>query len=336
MNKNFVYIVVPNWNGDAYLKPCIDSLLKQQCESKFKVLIVDNGSTDESRQTLGAYGDKIETVYNRTNLGFAGGVNTGIRHALEAGATHIALFNNDAVAERVWLKNLLLTMKKYKEAGIVTSRFLNSDGSAIDSTGDFYTAWGMSFPRGRDKKNVDIYKEEEMIFGASGGASLYRASLFRDIGLFDEDFFAYYEDVDISFRAQLRGWKVVYSPVAIAYHQIGGTSKKISGFTTYQTFKNFFYLFWKNMPMRLVLRYGLRVHMTYLVLLKHTIRGGNGRYALKGLAVCLLHMPKKLFQRTRIQRGRTVGVEYIDSILTKELPKDQTGLIRLSKKMGWL
>src|SRR6201999_312952 len=96
--------------------------------------------------------------------------------------------------------------------------------------------------------DIDKYDKQTAVFVASGGASLYRIKMLQEIGLFDEDFFAYYEDVDLSFRAQLAGWKVAYAPRAVAYHQIGATSGHIKGFTTYQTIKNLPLLFYKNVP----------------------------------------------------------------------------------------
>src|SRR5690606_20741179 len=142
-----------------------------------------------------------------------------IRAALRKNTDYIALFNNDAVAHQDWLKNLVKTLEDDPETGIATCKLLSADKSRIDSTGDFYTTWGLPFPRGRGEAKLTKYDNDTRVFGASGGASLYRASMLKEIGLFDEDFFAYYEDVDISFRAQLAGWKVLYVPTAEAYHQ---------------------------------------------------------------------------------------------------------------------
>src|SRR5207253_2984925 len=138
----------------------------------------------------------------------------------------IALFNNDAVADKNWLQSLVNTMSANSEVGIATSKLLLEDKKHIDSTGDFYSIWGMPLPRGRNQLDNGQFDKPEEVFGATGGASLYRAKMLNEIGLFDEKFFAYYEDVDISFRARLAGWKVYYQPKAIAYHGLSKTSSR--------------------------------------------------------------------------------------------------------------
>ena len=121
----------------------------------------------------------------------------------------------------------------------------------------------MPFPRNRGERTISS-PESDFVCGATGGASLYKTSLFKEIGLFDESFFAYYEDVDISFRAQLAGHKVYFTNKAIAYHKQGATSSKIPGFTVYQTFKNIPLLYTKNVPSGLLLPIGVRLLLLYV------------------------------------------------------------------------
>jgi hypothetical protein len=297
------------------------------------VLIVDNGSVDNSKLLLDEYQsqhqDKVDVIYNPANFGFAGGVNTGIEWALNENYEFVTLFNNDAIADKNWLKNLIAAAKP-KEIGISTGLLLHADGKTIDSSGDWYSTYGLSYPRGRNHK-TSTAPEAGFVFGASGGASLYKTELFKDIGLFDEDFFAYYEDVDISFRAQLAGWKVAYNPDAIAYHKQGATSKRIPGFTIYHTFKNLPLLFLKNVPGGLLLSIGVRFYPAYWLILGNAIAHGNGGPAIRGALRSWLLGFKKLGERRDIQKNKQVSTVYIKNLLWNDLPPDQTGLRRLRK-----
>lgn len=186
----------------------------------------------------------------------------------------------------------------------------------------------MPFPRNRGEAR-NMATKSGYVFGATGGASLYRTSLFKEIGLFDESFFAYYEDVDISFRAQLAGHKVYYTDKAIAYHKQGASSKKIPGFTVYQTFKNIPLLFIKNVPANLLIPIGIRLLLLYVLIFANAVKNGTGWYALKGwLANIWYFWTRAIWLRFNIQRHRKVPVSYIKSILYHDLPPNQTGMRR--------
>lgn len=326
-----VAVVILNWNGINDTLECLASLLKQTYKD-FQIIVIDNGSTDNSGKLLDKFCQKhvnVNVIYNKINLGFAGGVNTGIKYALDQNSEYIALFNNDATADRNWLRNLVDGMND-KKVGICTGLLLHGDGRTIDSTGDWYTTWGLPFPRNRNDK-TDLAPLGGYVFSASGGASLYKASVLRDIGLFDEDFFAYYEDTDISFRAQLAGYKVAYIPTAIAYHKQGATSKKLPGFTVYQTFKNLPLLYIKNVPASLLLPIGIKFYFAYWLMFFNAVFKGNGIPALKGLCMSFIFGFKKISERYKIQKRKKVDTTYIKQILWKDLPPDQTGLRKLRK-----
>lgn len=328
---NRVVIIILNWNGIVDTLECLNSLQKQSYKN-YSILIVDNGSSDNSKELLNKYQEKhsnnTDVIYNSKNFGFAGGVNIGIKWALNKNYDSIALFNNDATVDKDWLLNLVKPMKN-KDVGISTGLLLRKDGKTIDTTGDWYSKWGLAFPRNRNDRANKAPSGEEFVFGASGGASLYRTEMVKEIGLFDDDFFAYYEDVDISFRAQLNGWKVKYIPTAIAYHEQGATSNKISGFAIYQTFKNLPLLFIKNVPRGLLFSVGIRFLFAYKMMLINAIVKGNGKPALKGFWASLKLSFKKINERNYIQKNKKVSVEYIKSILWPDLPPDQTGLRKL-------
>lgn len=328
-----VAVVVINYKGITDTIECIESLVKQSFED-FTIVAVENGSNDGSvkkfRELEKKYEDKLVTLYNDKNLGFDGGANTGIHWALSNNCDYVALLNNDAVADKDWVKNLVAAAKKHK-SGLTTGLLLMTDGKTIDSTGDWFTEWGLGFPRNRGDKASDA-PEGGFVFGASGGATLFSVPMLRKIGLFDEDFFAYYEDNDISFRAQLAGWKVYYEPSAIAYHKLGQTSNRLrSGFATYQTFKNLPLVFIKNVPFSLLFPIGIRFCTAYWLMVGHAIVRGRGGPALHGVIMASLLYAKKLPARWHIQRNKKVSSAYIKSILWDDLPPDQTGLRKFRK-----
>lgn len=323
-------VVVLNWNGKDSIKNCLDSLLAQV--SKPHIIVVENGSADGSLELIQKNYPSIDLIVNQNNLGFAGGVNQGIKRSIELKMDYVALLNDDAVADKNWLSFLVKSLASNDRVGIATCKFMTIDKQRFDSTGDLYTTWGLPFPRGRGEIVNNKYDGLTDIFAASGGASIYRIKMLNQIGLFDKDFFAYYEDVDISFRAHLAGWKVKYVPEAIAYHQIGASSSKIKGFTTYQTMKNLPWIIVKDVPLRLLPMIVPRFKLAYFGFIVSAFQRKQGRYALKGLSVSLLLIPKKLIQRHSIQRKRKVTSAYINSILTHDLPANAEKLRSLRGK----
>lgn len=328
MSKPFV--VVPNWNGEDDLIACLDSLMAQTLEAH--VIVVDNASVDNSLEIIESYSG-IELIKHSVNKGYAGGVNPGFRRAQKLGAKYIAPFNNDAVASKSWLEELVKVLDARPELGIVTSKILSADGKHIDSTGDYYTNWGLPYPRGRGESDINKYDDKTEIFGASGGASLYRVSMLKEIGLLDEDFFAYYEDVDLSFRAQLAGWKVAFAPNAVVYHQIGATSGKLKGFTTYQTMKNQPLLLLKNMPGRYMYRVGWRFTLAHMLFYLRAVSRGQFWIATKGDLKGTWLLFGGLAKRRAIQHAKKVSDEYIWNMLVHDLPPNAKALRKL--RAGW-
>jgi GT2 family glycosyltransferase len=326
-------VVVVNYKGIEDTINCLASL-KKQTYKNFIIIAVENGSgqasVKEFRKLETKYGNKLHAIYNDVNTGFTGGVNTGIVWALENDFDGIALFNNDAVADPHWLEELVKTHHT-RHSGITTGLLLHEHGDTIDSTGDWYSTWGLPFPRNRGDKASSAPKAE-YVFSATGGGSLYSADLLREIGLFDQAFFAYYEDIDISFRAQLAGWKVAYTPKAIAYHKQGATSNRMpGGFAVLQTFKNLPVLFLKDVPRELLFFIGIRFYFAYTLMLANAVKNGNGLSAMKGILKSITLTPHALKERRVIQRKKRVPTSYIKGMLWPDLPPDQTGIRRLRK-----
>ncbi|HSW77793.1 MAG TPA: glycosyltransferase family 2 protein [Candidatus Chromulinivoraceae bacterium] len=329
-----IAVVVLNYKAPNDTVACVESLLKQSL-SNFMIVLVENGSQDNSADVLETlkkkHSSRVTLLLNKKNLGFTGGVNAGISWSRDNNYDYVALLNNDALADPKWLETLLLRARSDKSLGIVTSLLLHADGKTIDSTGEQYSIWGLSFPRGRGKKAMTA-PEGGLVFGATGGASLYRTALFDDIGIFDNAFFAYYEDVDLSFRAQLRGWKVYYEPKATAYHKQGATSSKMPGFTVYQTFKNLPIVYTKNVPRPLLISVGIRFWFAYIIILLNAIKNGNAQPALKGFFKgIVLFWSHAIPARFAIQSRKTAKTTYIKELLWPDLPPDQKGLRALRK-----
>lgn len=330
-------VVIPNLNGGEDLLAAVSSLEAQTLQPH--IIVVDNASTDGSADTALEKYPGIELIGHTTNLGYAGGVNPGLRRAIELGARYAAPFNDDAVADEKWLEKLVAFLDTHESYGAVCCKVLKDDQKTLDSTGDYLTVWGLPYPRGRgetDRGQYDIPGENGVcdIFAASGAASLFRVATLEQAGLFDEDFFAYYEDVDLSFRLQLAGWKVGYEPASHVYHKIGMTSGRIKGFTTYQTMKNQPLLLWKNLPRRYYWRVLPRFCLAYKLFFFRAVSRGQGLTAIKGAFRAQRLMQTKRAERKNIRATQKVNDEYIWNMIVKDLPPNAHALRRL-RSLWW-
>ncbi len=201
-------VVIVNWNGAEHLDECLTALRLQTLNTETEIIVIDNGSTDGSIEVLDRYGESVRVIRNPTNVGFAAGCNQGIAVAR---AEFIALLNNDAVVEPTWLEELVKAMRRAPDIGSCTSKVLwYYDHNVFDNAGHVVYADGLTRGRGRLQHDSGQFEREEDVFAFSGCAALLRRSMLEDIGLFDEEFFAYCEDADLAFRARLRGWRSLY------------------------------------------------------------------------------------------------------------------------------
>lgn len=325
-----VVVIIPNWNGDKSLKKCLDSLLVQNY--KVDILVVDNGSIDKSLEIIENYGNQLIVIKLSANIGFAGGVNKGIEYAINNNYQYFILLNNDAYVDQNWSFHLVKAIKQNMKYGIVTSKILNYTGKKLDSSGDFYTIWGLPYPRGRGSIDIDYYDNNTTIFSASGGSSIYKVEMINKIGLFDEDFFAYYEDVDLSFRAQLNGWEIIYEPQAITYHMIGATSSKISGFTTYQTMKNLPLLIVKNIPLRLLVKILPRFIIVYSSFLLSSLLKRQLKFSLKGFFMFIYLFPRAYkARRYNLNVLKNISSKTLSSKIIYDLPPNAKKLKKIQR-----
>lgn len=333
---NRVAIILLNWNGLNDTINCLSSLEKLKFKA-FDIILVDNGSSEVNTITslldyINNSTVDIKLIQNQKNLGFSGGVNSGIKYVLSKDYSHIALINNDAIVDELWLSELLQSFERDNQIGIVTGSLLHKNRRTIDSTGEMYSIWGLSFPRLRGRPASQL-PDPGYVFGATGGASVYRREVFETIGMFDEVFFAYYEDVDLSYRAQLGGWKVYYQNKAVAYHTQGASSSKISGFTTKQAMRNLPLLYIKNTPGVLLFSVGIRFFFAYTLITLKALLSSNFRHALIGwIQGIWLFWAHGVVSRFKIQRQNKASSGQIKDLLWHDLPPDQTGLRKLFGK----
>lgn len=240
-----VTVVIPNYNGKEFLRECFDSLKIQNID--LRVVVIDNGSTDGSAGYIKKNYPEFDLTVNNDNRGFAAAVNQGIT---SSDTDYVFLMNNDVVLEENCIINLIKCIEKDSNIFAVSSKMIQyTDKGKIDDAGDEYTLLGWTKKVGNGK-SADLYNEEREIFSACAGASLYRRNVFREIGLFDENFFAYMEDVDVSYRARIHGYKCVYCPDAHVYHIGSATSgSKYNSFKIRLAARNNIYVPYKNMPL---------------------------------------------------------------------------------------
>ncbi len=283
-----VMVIIPNYNGVRMLDACLRALHVQTYDD-LQIVVVDNGSQDGSVAFIGTSFPAVRVIRFTTNRGFAAAINAGIR---ASDAPLIATLNNDAVPDPEWLSQLVLALEREPHAGMAASKMLfveprgviNSAGICVDRAG---IAWD------RCGGELDDASEREVrdVFGACAGAALYRRSLFDEIGPFDEDFFAYLEDVDLAWRAQLAGWRALYVPQARVSHWHSATSIEGSPFKSQLLGRNKWWTIIKNYPapylwlyLPLIVAYDWAA-VCYALVLRRDVSALQGRIAaLRGSA----------------------------------------------------
>jgi hypothetical protein len=241
-------VIVVNFNGKRFLNECIGSLCSQSYP-RVEIIVVDNASVDDSIEFLESEFSKVRIIRNPVNLGFAGGMNSGILHA--RGSLILSL-NNDTRVDRNCIAGLVDAIGDDRSIGMCAAKLIFFD-KRINSTGICIARSGASWDRGMFEEDTGQFERSEEVFGPCAAAALYRRELFDDIGLFDEDFFLFMEDVDIAFRGQLAGWRCIYVPQAVVYHHHGGTAGFRSDLAVYYGNRNILWIPFKNYPISLLL-----------------------------------------------------------------------------------
>jgi GT2 family glycosyltransferase len=307
--------VIPNWNGERFLKVCLSSL-REQSFRDFETVLVDNASSDGSVKLVERNFPEVRIVLLEDNKGFSAAVNAGIRTSI---TEYVALLNNDTELDPGWLQALVRAADSHPEAALFGSKLVNFyDRNMLDGAGDALRKSGLPYRIGHGEIDHGQFESEAFVFGACAAGALYRRSLFEEIGLFDEDFFAYCEDGDISFRAQLAGHRCVYVPGAVVYH-IGSASTggKRSATNVRLGTQNGINLLVKNLPASLAWRMLPSLLAGQLSRLATTalVSGDLLRAYLSGLVGAWRLLPGMLEKRKTIQSRRAVSDDYIRELL---------------------
>lgn len=303
-------VIIPNWNGKHLLKTCLTSLKKQTFKD-FEVVIIDNGSKDGSNEYIEKYFPEVKLIKLETNIGFAPAINLGLKICV---GEMMMLLNNDTEVDKDCLKNLVNTAEKKKDIGFIAAKILNfNNRKLIDSAGDYIDAVGHADNLGRGQKDNEQFNEPGPLFLATGGGSLFKREVFEKIGFFDHEYFAYMEDVDLCFRAQIAGIKGWYEPTAVIYHIHKATSSKNPGFTEYLQYRNMTLTVLKNFPRELFLKdmNWLRFFLVNINTIRYLASIGYLKEALKAEWFIIKTLPKTLEKRSKIQSSIKVPIEYI-------------------------
>lgn len=267
MDLPLVSIILVNYNGKNYIKQCIQSILKSEYKN-FELVVVDNDSSDQSlddiKEELGDF--RIKIVRNSKNLGFAEANNIGVNHTK---GKYVALLNIDTIVHSTWLEELLWVMEHDCTIGVAQPKLLSlDDHTTYDSAGDYLDFFGNCFRRGgswyeKDNGQYDIVQD---IFSARGAALITRKEIIEKIGLFDDNFFMFFEDFDFCWRVRLYGKRVVFVPQAVVYHKGGGisTTQQSSESANMHAFKNQFICLIKNYNTHNMIKYAILYLIIYL------------------------------------------------------------------------
>jgi GT2 family glycosyltransferase len=280
----FVSIIILNYNGGKYIRQCIESVLKSEYYN-IELLIVDNNSTDESIQVIKTElnDDRIKLVRNNENLGFATGNNIGVH---DAKGKYLVLLNIDTVVHPRWLTEVISVMESDSTIGVAQPKLLLlEDKSIFDSAGDYLDYFGLSFRRGGDwlEEDTGQYDTIHDIFSARGAALVTRKEIVQTIGLFDDDYFLDFEDIDFCWRVRLYGKRVVFVPKSIVYHKGAGISSQ-APFDIKSLHPT------KNILMTMIKNYNT-IHTINFVILPHIVSFITGFFIVEQL---IMKRPDKL------------------------------------------
>lgn len=307
-----VSVLVLNYNGRQWIDGCLVALAAQRDAPVFETLLVDNGSGDDSVNFTRAEYPQVRIVENGRNLGFAGGNNAGARHAA---GEWLAFLNNDTIPDPRWLAALWTASRSQSECALVTSRIVFMDDSTvIDSAGDGYLRAGGAFKHGHGGR-ADGFARSREVFGACGGAFMIRRDVFEALGGFDERFFMVYEDVDLSYRARLRGERVWYAADAIVQHAGSGSLGTISPTAVFYGQRNLEWTWIKNTPRTLLASTALSHLMYSAAGVLYYMRIGRGAAAIRGKWAALRELTAVLSDRRRVQATQVVAAGALESLM---------------------
>jgi GT2 family glycosyltransferase len=319
-SREFVSITIVTYNSGRFIRKCLDAVLSQK-HPRFEVIVIDNASTDGTVDILEHYEDRCAVVYNDENIGFAAAQNQAI--ALSRGDWVLTL-NPDVFLLPGFLEALLEGGRLDPQVGTVCGKLFTMspafdipDQPIVDSTGIYFTPMLRHFDRGSAECDNGHYLRYEYVFGATAAAACYRREMIEDVSIngefFDPDFFAYREDADLAWRAQLLGWKCLYVPYARAYHVRKlrpGMRRSVPPEINMHSVKNRFLMRLKNVTPGVYLRNLIPITFRDLGILAYCLVGE--RSSIKAFYLTLRSLKRVMEKRRWIQSRRRVDDAYIE------------------------
>ena len=306
-------MVVLNLNGDRFLEPCFTALLGQEAPGGRDLILLDNGSDDGGPERVESLFSEVRVIRLGSNLGFAGAYNrvfSALPHE------YIVIVNNDTRARPGWLAGLVAAADSDPDVGAVTSKLVFAGRPGVlQSAGTLLLNDGGGADRGSGQRDEGQFEKREEVFAFNGGSALLRRAALEEVGGFDERFFAYYEDTDLSWRLRLRGWRILYEPASVIDHVHSGTNGEWSDFFTFHVDRNRLLMLIKNASPRFVAGALRRVGA-------RTATGGAGavsagrrtpRHYGRVLGSLAANLPAAVLARVRIRGRMTVGDGDVES-----------------------
>ncbi len=310
-----VSVIIVNWNGRHHLEICLPALYTQARPAD-EIIVVDNGSSDDSVAFVREHYPEAKLVETGENLGFSGGNIAG--YAVATGA-YIVLLNNDTKPLVGWLEALVKSADARDDVGVVASLMTDWEGRVIDTAGDGCSVTGRGY---------HLHKLEPVpatlasklasrdVFSACAGAALYKREMLQEIGFLDPRFFMNAEDTDLSFRAQLGGWKVHFCAQSVVRHRISASQGAASGRSVFFNARNHLWCYLKCMPLPLIILYSPVLLAETLALWMLYLTQGNGTAYARGLMAAVRGAREVLEERKRVQAGRKLSVRALHKKLS--------------------
>ena len=329
-HAHLISVIIVTQNSLLHL-PRFFKTLSEQSRQSFEVALVDNGSTDQTISSLKMqpFTHRLTVHQFSSNLGFATANNIGARMAK---GKWLALLNADAFPEPDWLEKLVQAAEENPEYSFFSSRQIQANNPKLmDGAGDAYHISGLAWRNGYNHKVSDYGHEQKEVFSACAAAALISRDLFLEMGGFDEDFFSYFEDVDLGFRLRLMGKKCLYVPDAVVHHVGSASTGKRSDFSVYYGYRNMIWTFFKNMPSPLIW-FLLPVHITTLLFFVFYLSlRGQGKVILRAVFDAIKGMPKVLEKRKEIQSNIKIKPFDLLKVMSIGLFEPYTEFIRRNK-----
>jgi GT2 family glycosyltransferase len=307
-----VTVTIPNYNGRALLEDMLSSLARQTLQPA-GIVVVDDGSDDDSVEYLRTTWPLVRVVALPAN----GGVTAALNACLAVADTElVALFNNDMELAPDCLAELVSELQRHPDIGSVTPKMLDFlDREVLDGAGDMLNWRGGGRRRGHGQPDSGQYEQAEDVFGPCGGAAIFRRSALQAVGVFDEAYHAYYEDIDWAFRAQLAGFRCRYVPSAVLYHRGSATlGRGMNEFNAYHLWRNPVWLIAKCFPAGALVRHAPDVLRGQVGNLSVAIRERRLRVWLTAMRDALRGLPAALRRRREVQRTRAISVVELEAV----------------------